>query len=681
MDGGTVANRKLALQVKQVIIFGVCILLTVGAVVAYNVVTNASTIRFVSQASSRATTQAAEALLKEKATSVGYLLETELKSALDSARILSQFLSAAKDPELKLAIDRDRANGILKSLLKNDPEFFAVYTAWEPDAFDGLDFLFAGSAGHDDSGRYMPYWTREPGVGIVVQPFSTAGGSGAGTTSADVYAAVKERGSDMIIDPHPPLDGDGGVWLTSLVSPIIAGDRFYGIAGIDITLDGLQAMVESVNAELYSGSGHISLISHDGIVAAASAGIENVGTSVEEGAKAAVGEASAATAEMGKARFLSLENRLEVVVPVAIGETTRPWAVQVEVPKSVVLADHRRLAESLQTKSSRNFFLQFAVALGVMGVGLCVVWFASGRIAGPIKRMTKGLTGNYHQFFGTSGQLAVSSQNLAEMSNRQAASLEETSATMEELESMARRNAESARETDGLMKKANDLVSETRQVMNRLSRSMDEVSVASHETSKIVKTIDEIAFQTNLLALNAAVEAARAGEAGAGFAVVAEEVRNLAMRAGESAKNTADLIQTILGKIKDGHDLMKENDEAFANVEAVVAQGMAFVAEIATSSGDQVQGIGEVNAVIVEMDQATQQNAANAQESASISHEMTRQSQIMASIIGQLESLVGGRSGQLENGDLSTAEGMHRLQIEGPGPGAEMVATRPKGPQ
>jgi methyl-accepting chemotaxis protein len=171
---------------------------------------------------------------------------------------------------------------------------------------------------------------------------------------------------------------------------------------------------------------------------------------------------------------------------------------------------------------------------------------------------------------------------------------------------------------------------------------MEEISKASEETSKIIKTIDEIAFQTNLLALNAAVEAARAGEAGAGFAVVADEVRNLALRAAEAAKNTAGLIEGTVKKVKDGGDLVSKTNDAFTEVAKGATKVGELVGEIAAASNEQAQGIEEVNKAMVEMDKTVQQSAANAEESASASEEMSAQAEQMKGVVGELGAIVGG---------------------------------------
>jgi methyl-accepting chemotaxis protein len=177
--------------------------------------------------------------------------------------------------------------------------------------------------------------------------------------------------------------------------------------------------------------------------------------------------------------------------------------------------------------------------------------------------------------------------------------------------------------------------------MNALTSSMDQISKASEETSKIIKTIDEIAFQTNLLALNAAVEAARAGESGAGFAVVADEVRNLAMRAAEAARNTSGLIEGTVKRIQEGSGLVVRTSEAFGEVARSADKVGRLVAEISSASHEQAQGIEQVNRAVTEIDKVVQQAAANAEESASASEEMSAQARRMKAMIEELVALMG----------------------------------------
>ena len=263
-------------------------------------------------------------------------------------------------------------------------------------------------------------------------------------------------------------------------------------------------------------------------------------------------------------------------------------------------------------------------------------------ITRPINRMVNDLNESADQVASASVQVSSASQQLAEGASQQAASLEETSASLEEMGAMTKQNAENATMSDTLAKDANRVVLRANDSMAELSNSMEEISKASDETSKIIKTIDEIAFQTNLLALNAAVEAARAGEAGAGFAVVADEVRNLAMRAAEAAKNTAVLIEGTTKKVKGGLELVSKTDGDFTEVSNSTTRLAELIAEITAASSEQAQGIDQIGKTVQDLDKLTQQNAANAEESASASEEMNAQAGQMKGFVTELVGVVGG---------------------------------------
>ena len=304
----------------------------------------------------------------------------------------------------------------------------------------------------------------------------------------------------------------------------------------------------------------------------------------------------------------------------------------------------KRLAESNVNElnmSSTIMLVGLAVALVV---GILLAFFITISITRPISRVIAGLSEGSAQVTAASTQVSSSSQSLAEGAAQQAASLEETSASMEEISSMTQKNAENSQQADHLMTNSREVVGQANSSMKELKAAMDRITSASEETSKIIKTIDEIAFQTNLLALNAAVEAARAGEAGAGFAVVADEVRNLAMRAAEAAKNTAELIEENIKNIGQGSTLVLQTDEAFDQVIESSDKIAELVSEIAAASQEQTQGITQVNQAMTEMDKVTQQNAAGAEESAAASEELSAQAMTLDGFVSDLDCLVGGSS-------------------------------------
>lgn len=239
-------------------------------------------------------------------------------------------------------------------------------------------------------------------------------------------------------------------------------------------------------------------------------------------------------------------------------------------------------------------------------------------------------------------RLAGASQAVAEGASDQASAIEETSSSLEELASVTKQNAENSKEADGLMNQTHQILGGAKESMTQVTECMGKISRASEETSKIVKTIDEIAFQTNLLALNAAVEAARAGEAGAGFAVVADEVRNLATRAAQAAKSTSELIEGIVVQIKNGSVLVKRTDETFKSVTESAAKVGSLVEEIASASSEQARGIEQINRAVTDMDRVAQQNAANSEESAGVSEEMNAETGELRKLVHELSTMIGG---------------------------------------
>ncbi|HPJ96722.1 MAG TPA: methyl-accepting chemotaxis protein [Syntrophales bacterium] len=294
-------------------------------------------------------------------------------------------------------------------------------------------------------------------------------------------------------------------------------------------------------------------------------------------------------------------------------------------------------------KANRAVLMMWLLTTAGTLAAVILGFLASRSIVRPIQQVVDGLSEGAAQVTAASTQIASSSQSLAEGTSQQAASLEETSSSLEEITAMTRQNAGNAAQCDQVLK---DEAAPNFQIISdrieKMQVAIQETVRASDETSKIIKTIDEIAFQTNLLALNAAVEAARAGEAGAGFAVVADEVRNLAMRAAEAAKNTSELIEGSNKRIKDASSLTEQVIAAIGE-NARIAQKVTHLSEeIAAATQEQSHGLSQVNIAVSEMDKVTQQAAANAEESASAAEEMNAQAAQMLIYVHELLSIVGG---------------------------------------
>jgi len=245
----------------------------------------------------------------------------------------------------------------------------------------------------------------------------------------------------------------------------------------------------------------------------------------------------------------------------------------------------------------------------------------------------------------SSQEIASGNNNLSQRAEQQAANLQETAASMEELTSTVKNNADNAQQANLVANNAGELAEKGGNVVKAAVSAMQEINQSSNKIADIIGVIDEIAFQTNLLALNASVEAARAGEQGRGFSVVATEVRNLAQRSATAAKESKELIQNSVQKVRAGTEYVNETGKALTEIVAGVKKVGDIVAEIAAASVQQSAGIAQVNQAVAQMDEITQQNAALAEEASAASVSMSDLSTNMVELLSffKLEKKAGGR--------------------------------------
>ncbi len=283
------------------------------------------------------------------------------------------------------------------------------------------------------------------------------------------------------------------------------------------------------------------------------------------------------------------------------------------------------------------------VCLLCLGLSVATALLFARSVDRPITRIIRNLDGAADQVNGAAGQVSAASQSLAETSSEQAASVEETASSLEELSAAIRGNDQNAQWVNGII---STRLKENREgIHNRMTamRSAIDHSVsAGEETAGIVRTIDDIAFQTNLLALNAAIEAARSGEAGAGFAVVAGEVRNLAMRAIKAAHTTSELIQNANDHIREAAGMNAQVFEVVETNKEITSEVGEKVSEIAAASDEQARGIEQIEAAMSEVNGAVQRMAAMSEESAGAASELRGQADRMRELVLELTRIVHG---------------------------------------
>lgn len=297
---------------------------------------------------------------------------------------------------------------------------------------------------------------------------------------------------------------------------------------------------------------------------------------------------------------------------------------------------------ALAALTTRTLRLSFWLSLFTIGAGTGISFLMARSITRRVTGIVHTLSASSAAVASASHQVSASSQSLAEGASSQAASLEETSASLEEISSMAKRNTDGAQRAKSLSTQTRSAAEAGTVEVASMNTAMEAIKTSSSGIAKIIKTIDEIAFQTNILALNAAVEAARAGEAGAGFAVVAEEVRALAQRSAAAARETAEKIDDSVAKSQHGAVVCTKVASRLQEIAAKSREVDELIGEIATASNEQTQGIEQVNKAVGQMDRIVQATAAQAEEGSSVAQELTTQSRSMRDNVDQLARVVGG---------------------------------------
>ncbi len=296
-------------------------------------------------------------------------IKAEIEVALDAARTLAHALSAVKDPNAPLEIGRDQVNSILLTVLQENTSFLATYTLWEPNAFDQLDVAYMNMAGHDTTGRFIPYWSRGPN-GLVLAPLVNYEATGMG----DYYQIPKKTRREAIIEPYLyPVQGDE-VLITSLVVPIMRGNEFYGIAGVDILLNTIQERVE--DAKLYGGNAELCILSHNGMIVAASNKVDLQGQSIS--ALHADWREDLGYIKSGTSIFEEDEGRFAGFTPITIGRTNTPWCINVNIPRAVITAE-----------ATQQMWFSILIGLSICLFSMIVISRLIARVVAPLAGLTE----------------------------------------------------------------------------------------------------------------------------------------------------------------------------------------------------------------------------------------------------------------------------------------------------
>ncbi|HTO02749.1 MAG TPA: methyl-accepting chemotaxis protein [Opitutus sp.] len=376
--------------------------------------------------------------------------------------------------------------------------------------------------------------------------------------------------------------------------------------------------------------------------------MENLDATLKDDAKNALLaqlQTTAITFRDGLEQVVTGQQARAKILAETINRVAPEFTATVARVKTAVHTYQSELENRTSVEQRRNETVVLTITSIGLALGAVFAWLITRGVTRRITEVAARLATESDKTGAAAMQVSQASHSMASGASQQAASLEETSSSLHEMASMTTRNSENAQNAKTLANQARQTADAGAVDMEQMKTAMSAIKGSSTEISKIIKTIDEIAFQTNILALNAAVEAARAGEAGLGFAVVADEVRNLAQRCAGAAKETADKISASTEKSEQGARI---SEKMAANLAAIVDKTRQLderIGEIAQSSHEQSEGIGQLNSAVASMDKITQENAALAEESSASAEELKSQAEQVRIAVAELMRMASGTDG------------------------------------